>query len=50
MPAERHAWHLLRDRRTLGLKFRRQHAVGGFVVDFYCAELKLAPRNRRRGA
>ena len=25
----------------LGLKFRRQHAVGGFVLDFYCAELRL---------
>ena len=25
----------------LGLKFRRQHVLQGFVVDFYCAELKL---------
>ncbi len=26
----------------LGLKFRRQHAFAGFVLDFYCAELNLA--------
>jgi len=25
----------------LGLKFRRQHVVGGVIVDFYCAELEL---------
>jgi very-short-patch-repair endonuclease len=40
-PAERHAWSLLRRRQILGLKFRRQHVVDGFVVDFYCAELRL---------
>ena len=39
--AERVAWELLRGRRTLGLKFRRQQAIAGFVVDFYCAELRL---------
>jgi very-short-patch-repair endonuclease len=31
----------LRRRRTLGLKFRRQHAISRFIVDFYCAELRL---------
>jgi len=25
----------------LGLKFRRQHVLHGFIVDFYCAEVKL---------
>ena len=39
--AERTAWCLLRNRRMLGLKFRRQHVIGRFVVDFYCAELRL---------
>lgn len=34
-------WSLLRNRRMLGLKFRRQHVIAGFVVDFYCAELRL---------
>jgi len=41
-PSERLAGSLLRDRRCLGLKFRRQQVVGRFVVDFYCAELRLA--------
>ena len=36
-PAERHAWTLLRNRALLGLKFRRQHVLHGFIVDFYCA-------------
>ena len=35
-------WELVRDRRFQGLKFRRQHAVGRFVLDFYCHELRLA--------
>ena len=35
-PAERYAWSLLRNRGVLGLKFRRQHVVHGFVVDFCC--------------
>ena len=39
--AERTAWRLLRNRRMLGLKFRRQHAIGRFVVDFYCADRRL---------
>jgi very-short-patch-repair endonuclease len=41
-PSERRAWNLLRNRRCLGLKFRRQHVVAGYIVDFYCAELRLA--------
>jgi len=40
-PTERHAWSLLRNRGILGLKFRRQHVLHGFIVDFYCAELHL---------
>ena|SRR5271167_182351 len=39
--AERPAWYLLRDRR-LGAKFRRQHAIGNWVVDFFCREHRLA--------
>jgi very-short-patch-repair endonuclease len=26
----------------MGYKFRRQHSIGGYVVDFYCPELHLA--------
>ena len=41
--SERRLWEQLRDRRFRGLKFRRQQPIGGrFVVDFYCAALKLA--------
>ena len=32
--SERLLWHLLRDRRLAGFKFRRQHPIGDFVVDF----------------
>ncbi|PYP70525.1 MAG: cytosine methyltransferase [Gemmatimonadetes bacterium] len=41
MPAERSAWSLLRNHKILGLKFRRQHVLCGFIVDFYCPRLRL---------
>jgi len=41
-PAERKLWRLLRDRSFAGFKFRRQHPIGPFVLDFYCARAKLA--------
>ena len=34
-------WKLLRNRQLLGLKFRRQHQFGDYVVDFYCHEAQL---------
>src|SRR2546430_14623177 len=40
-PMERHAWSLLRERGILGFKFRRQHVLRGFIVDFYCAAQRL---------
>ena len=39
-PAESRMWRWLRGQR-LGYKFRRQVPIGPFIVDFYCAELKL---------
>ncbi len=39
---ENRVWEALRDRRFLELKFRRQFVLEGFVVDFYCHNLKLA--------
>jgi very-short-patch-repair endonuclease len=39
---ERLMWALLRDRRLGGAKFRRQHPVGCYVLDFYCHRAKLA--------
>jgi very-short-patch-repair endonuclease len=41
-PAESILWEALRNRRLDGLKFRRQHPVGPFVVDFCCPERRLA--------
>ena len=40
--SEDRLWQWLRDRRCSGYKFRRQHPLGGYILDFYCAELKLA--------
>jgi very-short-patch-repair endonuclease len=40
-PSERTVWNWLRNRAFLGLKFRRQHPVGCYILDFYCAEMKL---------
>jgi very-short-patch-repair endonuclease len=34
-------WERLRGERLAGLRFRRQHPVGPFVLDFYCASAKL---------
>ena len=35
-------WERLRARRFLGRKFRRQHAIRQYVVDFFCNDLSLA--------
>ncbi|MCI0630358.1 MAG: glycogen debranching enzyme N-terminal domain-containing protein [Phycisphaerales bacterium] len=40
--AEQLMWGLLRDRRLLGMKFRRQHPIASYVLDFYCHEARLA--------
>ena len=39
--AEIRAWEILRGRRCLGLKFRRQFPYAGFILDFFCRELAL---------
>lgn len=39
---EKIVWKLLRNRRYLEQKFRRQHVIEGFVVDFFCREHDLA--------
>ena len=40
-PAERQVWEIVRAKRCLGLKFKRQFPLRGFIVDFFCRELKL---------
>ncbi|MFZ4528880.1 MAG: endonuclease domain-containing protein [Undibacterium curvum] len=40
--AEALCWSLLRNRRMANAKFRRQHVIGSYIIDFYCAEYQLA--------
>ena len=40
-PAEQKLWERLRNRRLKGLKFRRQHPLGPYIADFYCAAHRL---------
>jgi very-short-patch-repair endonuclease len=39
--AESLLWSCVRDRRVCGCKFRRQHPIKPYILDFYCAELHL---------
>jgi very-short-patch-repair endonuclease len=39
--AEIRLWYLLRSRRFRSYKFRRQHPVGRFIVDFVCLAQRL---------
>jgi very-short-patch-repair endonuclease len=41
-PAEATLWSLIRGKQLDGRKFRRQHSVDKYVLDFYCASEKLA--------
>src|SRR5688572_3054368 len=41
-PAEAVLWSCLRGHRLGGYKFRRQHPVGEYVLDFFCAKCQLA--------
>lgn len=40
-PAERRLWEAISERRLEGLRSRRQHPVGRFILDFYCPASKL---------
>ena len=39
--AEKRLWRWLRDRRFSGYKFRRQHPIGDYYLDFFCEEAEL---------
>ncbi|KQW81759.1 endonuclease domain-containing protein [Brevundimonas sp. Root1279] len=41
-PPEVRLWERLRAGRLNRLKFRRQHPVGPYILDFYCADARLA--------
>lgn len=40
-PSERLFWSKVANRSFFGLKFRKQHGVGDYIVDFYCSEKNL---------
>ncbi len=40
-PAEKKLWQRLRNGQLNGAHFRRQHAIGTYIVDFFCARSKL---------
>ena len=40
-PAEQRLWDALRNKQLDGLKFRTQHPVGPFILDFWCPARKL---------
>ena len=40
-PAEAFLWKHLKSRQLEGRRFTRQHSIGSFIVDFYCASEKL---------
>jgi very-short-patch-repair endonuclease len=40
--AEQRLWHCLRGKQLDGFRFRKQHPITRFVLDFYCPEVRLA--------
>lgn len=41
-PAETKLWSMLQQSNLGGFKFRRQHSVGAYILDFYCPSERLA--------
>jgi len=41
-PAEAFLWKQLQQSKFEGQKFRRQHSIGNYIVDFYCPKQQLA--------
>lgn len=41
-PAEASLWSMLKNKQLDGRKFRRQHSVANYILDFYCPEERLA--------
>lgn len=40
-PAEAYLWKQIQNKKLAGRKFRRQHSIDKYIVDFYCAEEAL---------
>jgi len=41
-PPEARLWRCLKGGKIAGVKFRRQHPIGCYILDFYCPAAKLA--------
>jgi very-short-patch-repair endonuclease len=41
-PAEKRLWDKLRNSQLAGKKFRQQHSIGNYILDFYCPQHQLA--------
>ena len=41
-PAEASLWNMIKNSQFEGRKFRRQHSIGKYILDFYCASERLA--------
>ncbi|MBP9185569.1 MAG: endonuclease domain-containing protein [Bacteroidia bacterium] len=41
-PAEASLWKSLKNSQLAGRKFRRQHSIDNYIVDFFCYEESLA--------
>ena len=39
--AEATLWNMLKSSQVGGYKFRRQHSIGKYVVDFYCPQIQM---------
>ncbi|MEW6083693.1 MAG: DUF559 domain-containing protein [Chloroflexota bacterium] len=48
-PAEKLLWQEVRAKK-LGVRFRRQQVIQGFIVDFYCHPVKITRGLRQGGA
>ena len=40
-PAENVLWEKINKSQLFGVRFKRQHPIGKFIVDFYCSKLYL---------
>ncbi|MFH0895917.1 MAG: DUF559 domain-containing protein, partial [Bacteroidota bacterium] len=41
-PAEAAFWNILKNKKLQGRKFRRQHSIGNYILDFFCPSERLA--------
>jgi very-short-patch-repair endonuclease len=41
-PAEAELWKYMRNSQLEGRKFRRQHSISNYILDYYCPSEKLA--------